>query len=384
MRAPSTMVVETPTRKVRKRKFIDLFCGAGGSSTGALRAAVRLGIEIEMLAINHWEKAIDTHALNHPDVHHMHEDLGAIDPRKAVDEIAMGRTIDILWASPECTEFSYSRGGKPIFGQSRATAWHPLRWMDQLNIKKVIIENVSSFRAWGPSDANGKPIKKRRGETYRQYLDMIRSMGYTVEARVLNAADYGAAQARRRLFIIAVKGSRKKIRWPQSTHAPAGSLPGLLPYRGAKEIIDWSIRGKSIFNRKKPHAQKTLERILIGGSKYWPLLRPFLPILRAHLLARSIDEPIPTVAAGGTHIGLAEPILVQVSGQTPDFSGTRGEEIAAWLEIHARRRFVILDDDTDMGVDTEISSHLIQTEFLTGLTMPLAEVALEHLMSRRI
>ncbi|MGH2607539.1 MAG: DNA cytosine methyltransferase, partial [Tepidiformaceae bacterium] len=248
----------------------DLFCGAGGSSTGLLRACQRLGLEVQLVAVNHWKEAIDTHELNHPGVYHLHEDLAAIDPRRALADAGLGTTLDLLWASPECTSFSYSRGGRPISEQSRASAWHPLKWCDQLNVKMFVIENVPAFRSWGPTDRNHRPIKARRGETYRQYLDLFRAMGYTVEARVLNAADYGAAQTRKRLFIIGVKGARP-IRWPQPSHAPVGSIaPGLQPWRGAKEIIDWSVRGTSIFNRKKPHARKTLERILIGGEKYWP------------------------------------------------------------------------------------------------------------------
>ena len=299
---------------MRTIRAVDLFCGAGGTSTGLLRCARKLGLNVDLLAVNHWAEAIETHELNHPGVRHLQEDLGTIDPRHAVP----GGRLDLLWASPECTSHSYSRGGKPISEQSRSTAWHPLKWCDQLNVKTVIIENVPSFRAWGPTDRSGRAIRARRGETYQQYIEMLRAMGYTVDARVLNAADYGAAQTRKRLFIVGLKGSRR-ICWPEPTHAPSGDLlPGLRRWRAAKEIIDWSIMGKSIFNRKKPHARKTLERILIGGERFWPALKPYLPILRNHLLTRSTDDPIPTVAAGGTHIGLAQPFLVQVSHSDAD------------------------------------------------------------------
>lgn len=81
------------------------------------------------------------------------------------------------------------------------------------------------------------------------------------------------------------------------------------PWRPAREIIDWQIKGKSIFNRKKDLAPKTLARIYAGAVKFgWP--EPFLVVLRQHMDAQSLDLPIPTVAANGNHIGLAEPVIM--------------------------------------------------------------------------
>lgn len=297
----------------------DLFCGAGGTSTGLLRACDRLGRGVDLLAVNHWPEAIATHRLNHAGVHHLCEDLGAIDPRRAVP----GGALDLLLASPECTSHSYSRGARPISEQSRATAWHPLRWADQLRVDTLVIENVPQFRDWGPTDRRGRPIKARKGETYRQYLDMLRAMGYTVDARVLNAADYGAATTRRRLFILARKGNRP-LRWPEPSHAPAGMLlPGCQPWRAAKEIIDWSIPGQSIFARQRPLSPSTVERILMGLRKFGgAALEPWLVVLRQHMGARSTADPVPTIAAGGQHMGVAEPFLVSVNHGT---KGTNGD-----------------------------------------------------------
>lgn len=302
------MEPDAPRWLVKKIRAADLFCGAGGTSTGLLRAAARMGRDVELLAVNHWQDAISTHELNHPGVRHLRGDLEAIDPRVAVP----GGELDLLLASPECTSHSYSRGGRPISEQSRSTAWCPLKWCDQLNVKAFVIENVPAFRQWGPTNRNGRPIAARTGETYRQWLDMFRALGYTVDVRILNAADYGAATTRRRCYIIGVKGTRK-VRWPEPTHAPGGVLLGRRQWRGAKEIIDWSLEGKSIFNRTKPLAPKTRERILMGAEKFWPALRPYLAILRNHMGARDVNEPVPTLAAGGQHMGLVEPILVTVS-----------------------------------------------------------------------
>ncbi len=88
----------------------DLFCGAGGTSTGLLQAAKRLKKKVKLVAVNHWELAISTHSQNHPGVDHYNSDLKDIDPRAVVPS---GR-LRLLVASPECTHFSKARGGKPM------------------------------------------------------------------------------------------------------------------------------------------------------------------------------------------------------------------------------------------------------------------------------
>jgi DNA (cytosine-5)-methyltransferase 1 len=116
----------------------DLFCGAGGTSTGLIQAAQALGLDVNLLAINHWNLAIATHSANHPGVEHRCEDLDNVNPRKVVP----GGYLDLLVASPECMSHSRARGGTPKNDQSRATAFHVLRWAEALYVKDILIENV--------------------------------------------------------------------------------------------------------------------------------------------------------------------------------------------------------------------------------------------------
>ncbi len=295
----------------------DLFCGAGGTSTGLVQAAREYGLRLTLLAINHWEVAIATHARNHPDAQHICESLDSIDPRKAVP----GGHLDLLIAAPECTHHSVARGGRPIHDQSRATAWHVLRWCEALRVDEVLVENVPEFTTWGPLGSRGRPLKSRKGETFDAWVRALRSLNYTVDWRVLNAADYGDATTRRRLFIRARRG-RRKITWPAQTHAPrkAADVLGLRPWRPAREIIDWSIESQSIFRRRKPLAQATLRRIEAGIRRFVhpAAAEPFLLVLRNNMDAQSLQEPLPTITANGTHIGLVEPfVLGQQSGATP-------------------------------------------------------------------
>ena len=224
----------------------DLFAGAGGTSTGLAQACRELGKMPSLTAVNHWPKAIETHAFNHPWATHICEDLASVDPRKAIPS----GHLDILVASPECVYFSRARGGKPINDQRRTPAFHILKWLSALDVDSVLVENVQEFVDWGPlDDRTHKPIKAKRGQTFKAWIRAIRRLGYNVDYRVLNAADYGDATTRRRLFVLARKG--KPIIWPEPTRSKTGGLR-TRKWKGAKEVIDWSLPGESIFTRKKP------------------------------------------------------------------------------------------------------------------------------------
>ena len=293
----------------RKILVADLLCGAGGSSTGCARALDELDLEMELVCVNHWPVAIETHKINHPEARHYVQDIATVRPHLIVPE----GYLDLLMASPTCTHHSVARGGKPTSDQQRSDPWHIITWLTELRVKRLIIENVWEFTGWGPVDARtGRPIKSRKGEYFQAWIDTIRRIGFEPEWRKLNAANYGDATTRQR-FILKARNDRKMVRWAPITHGKAEDdlllFPSLKPWRPAREIIDWSIKGKLIFHRPKPLAPKTLARIYAGAVKFkWP--EPYLVILRNHMAAQSLDEPLPTIAANGTHIGIAEPIVL--------------------------------------------------------------------------
>lgn len=295
----------------------DLFCGAGGSSTGAQRAIAALGREMELVAVNHWDRAIETHSRMHPLARHHCQDVSSARPLQLVPE---GR-LDLLMASPTCTYHSRARGGRPTSDQQRMDPWHVVTWLTELRVKRLIIENVPEFVDWGPVDGrNGKPLRSRKGEYFRQWIETLERLGFRVEWKILNAADYGDATTRQRFFLLA-RADRKPIVWPAPTHSRDGRADlfgdGARRWRAAREIIDWSHKGRSIFTRKKPLSAKTILRIHAGAVRFkWPA--PFIVILREHATARGIDLPSTTITAGGGHSGLVEPILLpQHGGQAP-------------------------------------------------------------------
>ncbi len=287
-------------------RVADLFCGAGGTSAGAAEAILALGRRVDLTAINHWPVAVATHTENHPEARHLCTNIDNVNPRELFKE----GELDLLWASPECTHHSVARGGKPINDQSRATAWCVIRWAEALRPKVILVENVPEFVSWGGIGVDGRPLQSKRGETFLAWTAALMSLGYQVEHRVLCAADYGDPTTRRRLFVQAVRGRRRCV-WPNPTHATKG-VSGLKPWRTAREIIDWSLPGASVFDRERPLSEKTMRRIMAGLEKFG--MKPFITPgngERADQSPRthSTEAPVPTVTAQG-HLHLVNPFLV--------------------------------------------------------------------------
>ncbi|MBN7137026.1 hypothetical protein A7A76_20010 [Lysobacter enzymogenes] len=279
----------------RRIRVADLFCGAGGFSTGASRAITSLGHSLDLVGVNHWPVAIETNKRNHPaHAEQIHcADLETVRPLEKVP----GGALDLLMAAPSCVFHSRARGGRPVNDQQRMDPWHVVRWCTELRVKRLLIENVPEFVDWGPcSLVTGRPIPSRKGEYFRAWLAALKAIGFRrIEYRTLCAADYGDPTTRRRFILIATSDGRR-LRWPEPTHAEHGVadlLGSRNRWRAAAEIIDWNLRGSSIFTRRKPLAEKTLRRILAGADRYgWP--QPYLDALQALIDGR---EPVLVVPA---------------------------------------------------------------------------------------
>lgn len=293
---------------MRTLQCADLFCGAGGTSQGAEDS----GAGKVVFAVNHWPRAIETHSANFPHTKHVCARIDQVNPGEC-------SKIDVLMASPECTHHSRARGGRPMSDQKRAIAWDVLKWAEYHRPSWIVVENICEFEEWGPLGRNNRPLKSKRGHTFAAWVDAIRSLGYRVDWQRLNAADFGAATSRTRLFVVARKG-RRPVPWPDPTHCedPEGQLPGMeqQPWRPAWSIIDWSKPCPSIFTRKKPLAEKTLLRIEAGLRRFCTAanLQAFLVKLRGTSKSASVDEPVPTLTAGGNHEAVAVPLVLSTCG----------------------------------------------------------------------
>ena len=260
-----------------KLLYIDLFCGAGGTSTGVESA--RMGGEkcAKVIAcVNHDANAIASHAANHPDAIHYTEDIRTLDLSPLVAHLKKMRekypdAYVVLWASLECTNFSVAKGGQPRNADSRTLAEHLYRYIEMLNPDWVQIENVKEFMSWGDLDEKGHPVSKDKGRCYLRWVKKIRSYGYNYDWQLLNAADFGAYTSRKRFFgQFAKKGL--PIVFPTPTYAKNGDEGGMFhqykKWKPVREVLDLTDEGTSIFTKKKPLCEKTLERIYAGLVKF--------------------------------------------------------------------------------------------------------------------
>lgn len=318
-------------------RFVDLFCGGGGSITGAIDALKSAGMKYEGRGFNHWDLAIKTIQLNHPEIVPDFEracaDVAEISaaPWSVYDEDPT--RLDLLWASPSCTHHSRAAGRTPKSDQLRSQPEHLLPFLRLTKCRRMFVENVPELLEWGPvldCDITYKGKRYKAGQAdprkkeifFNGWLREVKNSGYHVDMAILNAADYGAATSRKRLIIQAVrKSSGEKIVWAEPTHAKDPGLFNYKPWKSASEIIDWSIEGKSIFGRKKPLCENTLRRIEAGIRKYWgELAEPFLIVLRGTSddalknTAVPLTAPLPTITAGGQHISLIQPFISRYNG----------------------------------------------------------------------
>lgn len=314
--------------------YIDLFCGAGGTSTGVENAKYAGEQCAKVIAcVNHDANAIASHAANHPDALHFTEDIRTLELSPLVAHIGRMKKIYpgalvVLWASLECTNFSKAKGGQPRDADSRTLAEHLFRYIEAIEPDYIQIENVEEFMSWGDMDENGHPISKDKGRSYEKWKRNVKRYGYDFDWRILNAADYGAYTTRKRFFGIFAKRGLPII-FPEPTHCKDGKTDmfgQLKKWKPVKEILDFSDEGESIFCRKKPLAEKTLERIYAGlikfvaGGKDAFIVKYNSMSQTGKYQAPSVDEPCPVVATQGR---LA---LAKVNFLSKQFSGHPGSK----------------------------------------------------------
>jgi Site-specific DNA methylase len=324
---------------------IDLFCGAGGETSGIEKAKLE-GKKVAkvIIGINHDTNAILSAEENNQDILYFIEDIRTIGLIPIISVINAIRKYHpnskiMLHASLECTNFSKAKGGQPRDADSRTLAEHLFRYIDAIDPDYIQIENVEEFMCWGDMDENGKPISKDKGRSYERWKRQVMRYGYDFDFRILNAADYAAYTTRKRFFgIFAKKGlpivfpqpthaSRKKLLTAQKKYSekqlslfsePQNKEKKLKPWNGVKDVLDFSDEGKTIF-RNPPLAENTYGRVYAGlikfpgGGKDAFLSR--YNTVRPQDTCKSVDEPCGVLTTNNRFA------KVQVSFLSKQFSG---------------------------------------------------------------
>lgn len=238
-------------------KAIDLFAGAGGFSTGATMAGVQV-----VWAANHWPAAVQVHANNHPNTIHLCQDLQQADWTQVPAH-------DLLMASPACQGHSRARGKERLHHDAqRATAWAVISAAECHRPASVLVENVPEFAKWA---------------LFPAWCSAMGALGYALSPMILDAADHGVAQHRRRLFIVCTRGK----------HPVELSLPNR-DHIGAASIIDFD-SGKWSSINKLGRSVSTLTRIANGRARFGQrFIAPYFGS-GSGLTGRCLSRPVGTI-----------------------------------------------------------------------------------------
>lgn len=337
--------------------YIDLFSGAGGTTSGIHLVG---NPDVEVVAcVNHDQKAIESHAANHPNCKHYVEDVRNFEVvkklKKQIDRLRkeFPDCVINIWASLECTNYSKAKGGLPRDADSRTLANALFMYLEEIDPDYLFIENVAEFMAWGPLDEKGKPISRLNGRDYIKWNKTVQGYGYRHDHRMLNSADFGAYTSRERYFGQFAKNGLP-IKWPEQTHAKNVSTGELFEplkkWKPVREVLDLQDEGESIFSRKKPLVEATLSRIYAGLIKFVAggeesFIKRYNggdPVHKVH----SVNNPIGTISTNGRHA------IVKVSFLKKYFSG--------------RPMGKVISIDQPSGAIKTIDSHALVTTMLTS------------------
>lgn len=162
-----------------KLRAIDLFCGGGGSGWGARKA----GVDI-VCSVDAWSVAVETYKANFPDTKVINATL---DGKSSASILGNVGDIDLILASPECTNHTCAKGSRPRDEESKRTANYVINFARALSPRWIVLENVVQMRNW---------------HGYTPLIDDLTKLGYNVLPQVLDSADFGVPQTRRRLFLL--------------------------------------------------------------------------------------------------------------------------------------------------------------------------------------
>jgi len=254
-------------------RAIDLFCGAGGSSLGAAAA----GVEI-VAGFDIWPVAARVYAANFPRARFHLCDLATLtesDIRVIRGDLGL---VDLLLASPPCTDHSPARGAKPPSSAGLDLPWCIWAFARVFLPRWIVVENVVQMRRW---------------HGFRAFLHALMHLGYCVRAQILDAVDFGVPQRRRRLYIVCDREAEPPEIAPRTPHTPVRDVIDLDGYaytplytpRRARATIERVERAVHALGRDVAFIS-----VYYGSGPQW----------------QTLDAPLRTVTTSG-HFALVRP-----------------------------------------------------------------------------
>jgi DNA (cytosine-5)-methyltransferase 1 len=169
-------------------RAFDMFCGAGGSSCGARSSGVEIVGGVDL-----WHVAADTHQLNFPDANVFRMKAESLSSNRLRNEVG---SVELLLASPECTNHSVAKGNRPRCEKSRATAFEVVRYAKALSPRWIVVENVIQMQKW---------------DRFEEWREKVHRLGYKTEIAVLNAKFHRTPQTRKRMILVADRENQPRV-----------------------------------------------------------------------------------------------------------------------------------------------------------------------------
>jgi DNA (cytosine-5)-methyltransferase 1 len=202
--------------KQTQLRAIDLFSGCGGLTLGLKLAGFRVvgAVESDLLSV-------ETYKRNHRKARVWHTDITQLSVKTIKRELGLKKgELDLLAGCPPCQGFSTltTKNGKYSVEDPRnSLIYEFLRFVEELRPRAVLVENVPGL---------AKTLR------FRKFCKRLREMGYSVDYRVLNVADYGVPQRRRRLMLLAGRSGPIKFADPDPDRRTVRDAISFLPLTG--------------------------------------------------------------------------------------------------------------------------------------------------------
>lgn len=222
---------------------IELFAGSGGLGTGFINAGFNI-----VSANDIWEPAAKTYKANHPQVKYLIKDITNITGDDLLSNTNYSKKdIDVIIGGPPCQGFSTL--GKRFIDDPRNKLFKEyVKIVSDIKPKFFVMENVSGI------------ISMEKGKVLKNILKSFNDIGYNLEYRLLNAAEYGVPQQRERTIFIGTK-TNTKIKYPKKTHSLNTQSPlkkaislweaiSDLPQSNDKEITNYSLPSQNEYQYK--------------------------------------------------------------------------------------------------------------------------------------
>lgn len=256
-----------------KWNAIDLFCGCGGLSYGFEKAGFNI-----LLGIDNDSKALETFELNHKGSKSICGDITEITYEKDIKPLIGDKEIDVIIGGPPCQGMSLS--GPRKFDDPRNRLYLSyIRLVKEIKPKAFVIENVPGL------------VGLFKGQIKDSIIEKFTEMGYSIQYRILCAADYGVPQNRRRVVFVGVKNG--VFEYPQEE----------------EDIVTCSMALSDLPPLENGIGQETSDYICGPQNKYQELMRKNSKVVKNHIAAEHSEKVrniIAMVPDGGNYKDLPE------------------------------------------------------------------------------